>query len=82
MAPCHAANGACLSGDCLILVIWALAHAAVGAIMLLYCLARSLAGRLTPAHDLELHNVALYWHFMAITAVVTFAVIGLFPETV
>ena len=65
-----------------ILVIWALAHAAVGAIMQLYCLARSLAGRLTPEHDLELHNVALYWHFMAITAVVTFAVIGLFPEAV
>ena len=63
-----------------VLVIWALAHAAVGAIMQLYCLARSLAGRLTPEHDMELHNVALYWHFMAITAVITFAVIGLFPE--
>ncbi|TJV24482.1 MAG: cytochrome c oxidase subunit I [Mesorhizobium sp.] len=64
-----------------ILVIWALAHAAVGSVMQLYCLARSLAGRLTREHDMELHNVALYWHFMAITAVITFAVIGLFPET-
>lgn len=63
-----------------ILVIWALAHAAVGSVMQLYCLARSLAGRLTREHDMELHNVALYWHFMAITAVITFAVIGLFPE--
>ncbi|UVK38659.1 cytochrome c oxidase subunit I [Mesorhizobium sp. AR10] len=63
-----------------ILVIWALAHAAVGAVMQLYCLARSFAGRLTREHDMELHNVALYWHFMAITAVITFAVIGLFPE--
>jgi cytochrome c oxidase subunit I+III len=63
-----------------ILVIWALAHAAVGAVMQLYCLARSLAGRLTREHDMELHNVALYWHFMAITAVITFAVVGLFPE--
>ena len=62
-----------------ILAIWALAHAAVGAVMQLYCLARSLAGRLTAEHDLELHNVVLYWHFLAITAVVTFAVIGLFP---
>ena len=50
--------------------------------MQLYCLARSLAGRLTPEHDMELHNVVLYWHFMAITAVITFAVIGLFPEAV
>ncbi|MER8978275.1 cytochrome c oxidase subunit I [Mesorhizobium sp. M0140] len=63
-----------------ILVIWALAHAAVGSVMQLYCLARSFAGRLTREHDMELHNVALYWHFMAITAVITFAVIGLFPE--
>ena len=63
-----------------ILIIWALAHAAVGVVMQLYCLARSLAGRLTQAHDMELHNVVLYWHFMAITAVITFAVVGLFPE--
>jgi heme/copper-type cytochrome/quinol oxidase subunit 3 len=48
--------------------------------MQLYCLARSLAGRLTPRYDMELHNVALYWHFMLVTAVVTFGVIGLFPE--
>jgi cytochrome c oxidase subunit I+III len=63
-----------------ILVAWALAHAAVGIVMQLYCLARSLASRLSARHDLELHNVALYWHFMAITAAITFAVIGLFPE--
>jgi cytochrome c oxidase subunit I+III len=63
-----------------ILVAWTLAHAAVGVVMQLYCLARSLARRLTAQHDLELHNAALYWHFMAITAAVTFAVIGLFPE--
>ena len=63
-----------------ILVIWALAHAAVGIVMQLYCLARSMAGRLTQEHDMELHNVVLYWHFMVITAVITFAIIGLFPE--
>lgn len=63
-----------------ILVIWVLAHAAVGIVMQLYCLARSLAGRLTGEQDLEMHVVALYWHFLAITAVITFAVIGLFPE--
>ena len=63
-----------------ILVIWTLVHAAAGGIMQLYCLARSFAGRLTREHDMEIRNVALYWHFMAITAVITFAVIGLFPE--
>jgi cytochrome c oxidase subunit I+III len=63
-----------------ILVIWAAVHGAVGIIMQVYCLARSLAGRLTPRHDMDLHNVALYWHFMLVTALVTFAVVGLFPE--
>ncbi|MBE1206018.1 cytochrome c oxidase subunit I [Aminobacter carboxidus] len=62
------------------LVIWAALHGAMGGIMQLYCLARSLAGRLTARHDMELHNVALYWHFMLVTALVTFAVVGLFPE--
>ena len=63
-----------------ILVIWVLAHGAVGAVMQAYCLARSLAGRLTREHDIDIHNVVLYWHFMLVTAFVTFAVIGLFPE--
>jgi cytochrome c oxidase subunit I+III len=63
-----------------ILAIWAAIHGALGIIMQLYCLARSLAGRLTARHDMELHNVALYWHFMLVTALVTFLVIGLFPE--
>lgn len=63
-----------------ILVIWAAIHGAVGIIMQLYCLARSLAGRMTPRHDMEICNVALYWHFMLVTALVTFGVVGLFPE--
>ncbi|RWK41441.1 cytochrome c oxidase subunit I [Mesorhizobium sp.] len=62
-----------------ILVIWVLAHAALGTVMQAYCLARSLAGRLTPKHDMDLGNVVLYWHFLLITAVITFAIIGLFP---
>ncbi|MGB3390787.1 MAG: cytochrome c oxidase subunit I [Pseudaminobacter sp.] len=62
-----------------ILVVWTLAHAAIGLVMQLYCLARSLAGRLTPEYDMDLRNVVLYWHFLFITAAVTFAVIGLFP---
>ncbi|MGE0213459.1 MAG: cytochrome c oxidase subunit I [Parvibaculaceae bacterium] len=65
-----------------VLVIWAVTHAAVGGIMQAYCLSRSLAGRLTPVHDMDLRNSTLYWHFLAVTAVVTFAVIGLFPLAV
>ncbi len=63
-----------------LLTAWTLVHAATGAVMLAYCLARHFAGRLTKDHDMDIGNVALYWHFMAITAVVTFIVIGLFPE--
>ena len=64
-----------------VLAIWAAIHGVLGVIMQLYVLARSLAGRLTPRYDLELCNIALYWHFMLVTALVTFGVIGLFPET-
>ncbi|MDB5550478.1 MAG: cytochrome [Rhizobium sp.] len=63
-----------------VLVLWTVLHAAVGIIMQFYCLARSFAGRLTKRYDMDLHNVVLYWHFMAVTALSTFAVIGLFPE--
>lgn len=63
-----------------ILVIWAAVHGAVGVIMQIYCLARSLAGRMTPRHDMEIRNVALYWHFTLVTALITFGVVGLFPE--
>lgn len=63
-----------------VLVIWVICHAGVGALMHLYCLARSLAGRLTQLHDMDVRNVVLFWHFMLIKAVLTFAVIGLFPE--
>lgn len=63
-----------------VLVIWATVHGALGIIMQLYCLARSLAGRMTPRHDMEICNVALYWHFMLVTALTTFGVVGLFPE--
>ncbi len=63
-----------------ILAIWAVVHAAVGCIMQLYCLARSFAGRMTACYDQDITNVTLYWHFLTVTAVVTFAVIGLFPS--
>ncbi len=65
-----------------VLVIWTAVHGAVGALMLGYCLARSVAGRLTPVYDIDIANVALYWHFMAATALITVATIALFPLAV
>ena len=63
-----------------LLAIWLAAHAALGAVMQCYCLARSVAGRMTATHDMDLRNVVLYWHFLILTAFVTLTVIGLFPE--
>ncbi|TKT76156.1 cytochrome c oxidase subunit I [Aquamicrobium sp. LC103] len=63
-----------------LLAIWVIVHAAAGAVMQLYCLARSLAGMLTPEYDADLRNTVLYSHFLFITAAITFTVIGLFPE--
>jgi cytochrome c oxidase subunit I+III len=62
-----------------VLVVWTVLHVAVGAIMLLYCVAGSIAGRLTARHDIDIANVALYWHFAAITGVLTVAVVAGFP---
>jgi cytochrome c oxidase subunit I+III len=62
-----------------VLVLWTVAHAALGILMTLYCYARSFAGLLTREYDIDIHNVALYWHFAAITAAVTVATIALFP---
>ncbi len=62
-----------------VLAGWTAAHVCAGVIMQLYCVARRLAGRMTATHDIDIHNVTLYWHFVAITALVTVAVIGGFP---
>jgi cytochrome c oxidase subunit I+III len=62
-----------------ILVIWTAVHGVAGIVMQLYCVARSVAGLLTPAYDIDLRNVVLFFHFLTMTAVTTFAVVGLFP---
>ncbi|KFI22599.1 cytochrome c oxidase subunit I [Nitrosococcus oceani] len=62
-----------------VLVLWTLVHVAIGVIMQLYCMARRWAGKLSARHDIDIINVRLYWHFMAITALVTIAVIAGFP---
>ncbi|MFC3214204.1 cytochrome c oxidase subunit I [Novosphingobium panipatense] len=63
-----------------VLALWTSIHSGIAAIMLAYVLARSLAGRMTPRHDAEIRNVTVYAHFFALTAVVTYLTIGLFPE--
>jgi cytochrome c oxidase subunit I+III len=62
-----------------VLVLWTAAHAALGLVMQLYCVARRLAGRMTAHYDIDIANVTLYWHFTAVMAVVTVAVIAGFP---
>src|SRR5690606_39348496 len=62
-----------------LLLGWTVLHLAVGALMQAYCIARRLAGRLGPGHDSDIRNTALYWHFAAITVVVTVATVAGFP---
>jgi cytochrome c oxidase subunit I+III len=62
-----------------ILVIWTATQVLVGVIMQLYCVARRIAGRMTARYDSDISNVALYWHFTALTAAITVAVIAGFP---
>jgi cytochrome c oxidase subunit I+III len=64
-----------------ILSIWVAVHAGLAIIMLLYVLARSLAGRMTPVHDGDIRNVTVYQHFIALSAIVTFPVLAFFPGT-
>jgi cytochrome c oxidase subunit I+III len=61
------------------LVSWTALHIVVGVIMLLYCLARRLAGRMSGRHDIDITNVTLYWHFTILTVVITVLVIAGFP---
>lgn len=62
-----------------VVTLWTVVHGGVGLIMQAYCLARSLAGRMSARHDMDLRNVVLYWHFLVITAITSFGVLGLFP---
>ena len=63
-----------------LLVIWGVVHVGIGLIMQLYCVARRAAGRMTARHDIDITNVSLYWHFVAITVAATVAVIAGFPR--
>lgn len=62
------------------IVLWTAVHLLLGILAQGYVLARSFAGYVTPRYDGELRNIALLHHFLVITALIAFCVIGLFPE--
>jgi cytochrome c oxidase subunit I+III len=62
-----------------ILVIWTVVIVAVGLVMLAFCMAGSLLGRLTARREMDLGNTVLYWHFALLTVAVTTLVIAGFP---
>jgi cytochrome c oxidase subunit I+III len=62
-----------------LLVGWTAIHVGAGVVMQLYCIARRAAGRMTAQHDIDMWNVRLYWHFVALTVAVTVAVVAGFP---
>ena len=61
------------------IVVWNLIHLGIGVVMQCYCFARSLLRRMTPDHDIDVVNVALYWHFALFTMAVSVGVIAGFP---
>ncbi|MCO6383336.1 cytochrome c oxidase subunit I [Oceanicola sp. 502str15] len=61
------------------LMVWLVAHVAAGVVMQGYCLAGSLFGKLTHKYDADLRNVTLFWHFIALKALVVGAILGLAP---
>ncbi|HUQ93818.1 MAG TPA: cytochrome c oxidase subunit I [Bryobacteraceae bacterium] len=63
-----------------LLVIWTVVHTLTGVIMQLYCVARRAMGRMTGRYDIDICNVALYWHFVAITAAAAVIVVAGFPS--
>ena len=59
-----------------LIAIWTAFHALIGVIMQLYCAARRGAGRMTARYDIDICNVALYWHFLLLTAAAAAAVMA------
>ncbi|HYE88101.1 MAG TPA: hypothetical protein VEA16_17180, partial [Vicinamibacterales bacterium] len=63
-----------------LLAIWASVQAAIGMVMLLYCVARRLAGRMTAKYDMDIVNVELYWHFTAATILIALGITAGIPR--
>lgn len=49
------------------------AHVALGALLALWTLALAFTGRVTPARNLSVQNLALYWHFTNLSWLAVFA---------
>jgi cytochrome c oxidase subunit I+III len=62
-----------------LLASWTALHLVIGVIMQAYCVARRAFGKMTARHDIDIGNVSLYWHFAALTAVITVLVCAGFP---
>jgi cytochrome c oxidase subunit I+III len=62
-----------------LLMLWSALHVVIGVIMQLYCVARRLAGRMTARHDIDIHNVTLYWHFTWLMVAISVLVGAGFP---
>jgi cytochrome c oxidase subunit I+III len=62
-----------------LLLIWSAGHAVLGILMNGYCVARRIAGRMTARYDADIANAGLYWHFAALTTLVTVGVVAGFP---
>jgi cytochrome c oxidase subunit I+III len=62
-----------------LLMIWSSLHVVIGVIMQFYCIARRLAGRMTARHDIDIHNVTLYWHFTGLMVLISVLVGAGFP---
>lgn len=62
-----------------VLVGYASAHGAFGALLAAWCAARRAFGRMTGRYDKDVVNAALYAHFALLIVVVTVAVVALFP---
>jgi cytochrome c oxidase subunit I+III len=62
-----------------LLLIWCAGHAVLGILMNGYCMARRLAGRMTPQHDIDISNVVLYWHFATLMTIIAVATVAGFP---
>ena len=63
-----------------VLVGWTAVHVLLGTLMLCYCLARRVAGRMTAKYDADITNVTLFWHFVVLTALTTVLVVAGFPS--
>jgi cytochrome c oxidase subunit I+III len=57
---------------------WVAVHVGAGILMQAYCAARLMARRMSAQNDIDISNVTLFWHFVAIEAGVTLGLLTLF----